>query len=192
MTDRYSSTQGFDRSRRNALALHQHLRGYPFTARHFVNLDNNLRVYWHTLFDLCPELLKLDPPEGMGVFRGYLHYAVEQRLPIDWSLHLRLYRWLQRSAHAPQLRGEHLESVLSAAASLWCEHDRSHCPGIALTHRDCALRVVGWKPSKTVRQATLDFQVALSVPEQPGDFLWARLPRRGESHVPQWTALSNG
>ena len=39
---------------------------YPSNARSFVHLDAKLLPYWHALFDVCPRLLKLDPPDGLG------------------------------------------------------------------------------------------------------------------------------
>lgn len=156
MSVRYISAQGFDRSTCNALSLHQYLRGYPLTARRFIRLDNNLRVYWHTLFDLCPELLKLDPPEAETLFRAFMRHAIKRGLAADWRLHLALYRWLLTSRYAESLTEEHLETVMLAAASLWCDNDRSGNLGIAIAHHQCAGLVVGWKAAAGKGSATLD------------------------------------
>ena len=40
---------------------------YPGNARSFVHLDAGLLPYWHTLFDVCPALLRLDPPDGTRI-----------------------------------------------------------------------------------------------------------------------------
>jgi len=47
------------------------LPDYPSNSRCFVHLDARLLPYWHTLFDICPALLKLDPPEGLNLFRSF-------------------------------------------------------------------------------------------------------------------------
>ncbi|HHH9558904.1 TPA: putative natural product biosynthesis protein [Pseudomonas aeruginosa] len=178
MSVRYISTQGFDRAKRNALSLHQHLQGYPRTAKTFIRVDNNLRVYWHTLFDLCPELLRLDPPEGEELFRGFMRFATARNLPLNWTLHLNLYRWLQGSPHAQGLQEEHLEAVMAAAASLWCDDDASEHAGIALVHRDSALVVVGWKALGRRGGSTLEVLQPEARPRTPGDFVFLRLPQR--------------
>ena len=38
---------------------------YPADHKAFVRIDVSLRIYWHTLFDICPELL--------GAFRSGRH-----------------------------------------------------------------------------------------------------------------------
>ena len=45
---------------------------YPSNSRSFVHLDARLLPYWHTLFDICPALLKLYPPEGLNLFRSFM------------------------------------------------------------------------------------------------------------------------
>lgn len=189
MSTRYISTQGFDRSKRNALSLHQHLQGYPLTAKTFIRVDNNLRVYWHTLFDLCPELLKLDPPEGEDLFRGFMRFAISRNVPLDWTLHLNLYRWLQRSPYAAGLQEEHLEAVLAAAASLWCDNDTSEHVGIAIVHRDSTLVVVGWKAAGRRVGSTLEVLQPEGRSRTPGDFACLRLPQRPYSLENNFDAL---
>lgn len=56
---------------------------YPSNARSFVHLDARLLPYWHSLFDICPALLKLDPPEGLNLFRSFMTWEAAQQKLID-------------------------------------------------------------------------------------------------------------
>jgi uncharacterized repeat protein (TIGR04061 family) len=156
MSAHYINAQGCDRSKLDALSLHQFLAGYPRTTKTFTHADNSLRVYWHTLFDLCPQLLKLDPPEAMGMFRGFIKYAAAQNLPLNWTLHCSLYRWLLSSEFAPGLNAEHLEAIMLATVSLWCSNDQSGKVGIALAHSHSPLVVIGWKSKGHSARSALD------------------------------------
>lgn len=60
---------------------------YPSNARSFVHLDAKLLPYWHALFDVCPRLLKLDPPEGLEIFRQFMTWAYGCQLALDWTFH---------------------------------------------------------------------------------------------------------
>ena len=145
MSTHYINAQGVDRSKLDALSLHRFLAGYPLTTKTFTQIDSNLRVYWHTLFDLCPGLLKLDGPDGMNMFRGFIKTACAQNLPLNWTLHASFYRWLLSSEFASRVNEEHLEAIMMAAVSLWCSNDTSGKVGIALAHQHSSVVVVGWK-----------------------------------------------
>ena len=71
-------------------------------------LNKRLSSAWHHLYDLCPELLKIDPPDGLTILRGFLQWAAEQKAAWNWAMHLRLYCWLLQSPFganfAPQVR----------------------------------------------------------------------------------------
>ncbi|MFZ3023469.1 putative natural product biosynthesis protein [Pseudomonas sp.] len=145
MSTHYINAQGVDRSKLDALSLHRFLAGYPLTTKTFTQIDSNLRVYWHTLFDLCPGLLKLDGPDGMNMFRGFIKTACAQNLPLNWTLHASFYSWLLSSEFASKVNEEHLEAIMVAAVSLWCSNDTSGKVGIALAHQHSSVVVVGWK-----------------------------------------------
>ena len=142
MSAHYINAQGVDRSKLDALSLHRFLAGYPLTTKTFTQIDSNLRVYWHTLFDLCPGLLKLDGPDGMNMFRGFIKTACAQNLPLNWTLHASFYRWLLSSEFASKVNDEHLEAIMVAAVSLWCSNDTSGKVGIAL-----AINTARWSSS---------------------------------------------
>lgn len=104
-----------------------------------------LLVHQHTLFDLCPELLPLDGAQGERLFRDFIRHINYSYLVFDWAQHLKLYRWLESSSYAEFLESKHLEAVMAAAVSLWCEKDRSKCRGLALMHRNSSMMIMGKK-----------------------------------------------
>ena len=61
---------------------------YPTDHKAFVRIDVSLRMYWHTLFDICPELLELSGLDGMSIFRPFMAWAGEKKLAFDWSYYL--------------------------------------------------------------------------------------------------------
>ena len=85
---------------------------YPSNSRTFVHLDARLLPYWHTLFDICPALLKLDPPEGLNLFRSFMTWAYRNRPPLDWTYHLNVCRWLLGSPYRSQIDDEPIDVSL--------------------------------------------------------------------------------
>ena len=145
---------------------------YPSNARCFVHLDARLLPYWHTVFDICPTLLKLDPPEGLNLFRSFMTWAYRNQPAADWTYHLNVCRWLLGSAYRTRINEEPIEAFMAAAAASWINTDHSQAEGIVLAWR--ALRVFDWKvtPPATVEQPPL--------PASGWDFAWSPLSRRGE------------
>lgn len=144
---------------------------YPSNSRCFVHLDARLLPYWHTLFDICPALLKLDPPEGLNLFRSFMTWAYRNRPPHDWTYHLNVCRWLLGSVYRSQINGETIESLMAAAAARWIDTDVSQARGIALGWREG--RVFDWKGAVQ----TADAHALL--PPLPWDFGWCALDAQG-------------
>ncbi len=95
-------------------------------------LNKRLSSAWHHLYDLCPELLKIDPPDGLTILRGFLQWAAEQKAAWNWAMHLRLYCWLLQSPFGAKVTDEHLEVLMDASAARWTVgHQRQprHPPG---------------------------------------------------------------
>ena len=65
-----------------------------------MHLDAKLLPYWHALFDVCPRLLRLDPPDGLQIFRQFMTRAYGCQLALDWTFHLGVCRWLLASTIA--------------------------------------------------------------------------------------------
>ena len=109
---------------------------YPSNSRSFVHLDARLLPYWHTLFDICPALLKLDPPDGLNLFRSFMTWAYRNRPARDWTYHLNVCRWLLGSPYRSQIDDEPIEAFMAAAAARWVNTDESQAQGVALQRGD--------------------------------------------------------
>lgn len=146
------------------------LPDYPSNARCFVHLDARLLPHWHTLFDICPALLKLDPPEGLNLFRSFMTWAYRNQPPLDWTYHLNVCRWLLGSIYRAQIDNEPIETFMAAAAACWVTTDQSQAQGVVLAWQDT--RVVDWKGRPL---ADIERQV---LPAPAGDFAWCPLTRQ--------------
>ncbi len=148
------------------------LPDYPSNSRCFVHLDARLLPHWHTLFDICPALLKLDPPEGLNLFRSFMTWAYRNRPPQDWTYHLNVCRWLLSSAYRGQIDEQPIEAFMAAAAAQWVLTDESPSCGIVLAWQGC--RVYDWK-GPPMPAAPHPAPAVGS-----GDFAWSRLTVTGD------------
>jgi uncharacterized repeat protein (TIGR04061 family) len=144
---------------------------YPSNSRCFVHLDARLLPYWHTLFDICPALLKLDPPEGLNLFRSFMTWAYRNQPPQDWTYHLNVCRWLLSSPYRSQIDEEPIEAFMAAAAACWINTDDSQAHGLVLAWR--GTRMFDWKGAAV---PGAEQQV---LPASTGDFAWSPLTRQG-------------
>jgi uncharacterized repeat protein (TIGR04061 family) len=147
------------------------LPDYPSNARCFVHLDARLLPHWHTVFDVCPALLKLDPPEGLNLFRSFMTWAYRHQLPLDWTYHLNLCRWLLSSPYRARIAAEFIDALMAAAAARWVLTDDSEAAGIVLSWRGSF--VFDWKglvPGAAEQPA---------LPAPGWDFAWCALSERG-------------
>ncbi|MBC3238464.1 putative natural product biosynthesis protein [Pseudomonas lurida] len=145
---------------------------YPSNSRNFVHLDARLLPYWHTLFDICPALLKLDPPEGLDLFRSFMTWAYRNRPPQDWTYHLHVCRWLLGSSYRSQIDDEPIEALMAAAAARWVDTDDSQAQGVVLAWQGAT--VFDWKG------APLAGAEQQALPGLEWDFAWCPLNARGE------------
>lgn len=148
------------------------LPDYPSNSRCFVHLDARLLPYWHTLFDICPALLKLDPPEGLNLFRSFMTWAYHNQPPLDWTYHLNVCRWLLASGYRSQIDEEPIEAFMAAAAARWITTDQSQAQGVVLGWRGA--RIFDWKGSAL---AGVEHQ---PLPAPLDDFGWCPLNRQGD------------
>lgn len=118
---------------------------YPRDSRAFVRIDTSLRIYWHTLFDICPGLLDLSGPDGLSIFRPFMAWAADERLSLNWTYYLWVDVWLRRSSFASRVTPELRLSLIGASAARWATGDRSEAGGIVLSGLDAADLVCGWK-----------------------------------------------
>ena len=147
------------------------LPDYPSNSRCFVHLDARLLPYWHTLFDICPALLKLDPPEGLNLFRSFMTWAYRNQPPLDWTYHLNVCRWLLGSTYRTHIDDEPIEAFMAAAAARWVNTDASQAQGVVLAWQ--GFTVFDWKGEPF---AHAEHQ---ALPRAEGDFAWCPLGARG-------------
>ena len=144
---------------------------YPSNSRSFVHLDARLLPYWHSLFDLCPALLKLDPPEGLNLFRSFMTWAYRNQPAQDWTWHLNVCRWLLASPYRGQIDEEPIETFMAAAAARWISTDDSQAQGVVLAWQGST--VFDWKAA---RIPGAEQQV---LPATEWDFAWCPLASPG-------------
>lgn len=157
---------------------------YPSNARTFITLDSKLLPYWHLIFDLCPVLLKLDPPDGLKVFRRFMSWAYRNQPSQDWTFHVSLCRWLLSSAFAAEVHTPHVESLLCAAAARWASNDYSRAKGIVIVCTLIPAITLEWKDYDS--QPASDFQV---LPPARMDFAWSPLTASGEQGFQRWLRI---
>ncbi|MBN2700836.1 MAG: methanobactin biosynthesis cassette protein MbnC [Methylothermaceae bacterium] len=164
---------------------------YPRQSRAFVRLDTSLRVYWHNLFDICPELLELsDTKDGLSVFHPFMAWAAEQQLSMNWTYYLWVYRWLLESPLADRITEDVTLSLISASAARWAIGDRSLNCGIVIGFAGLDDLIVGWKchridGGREVERLTLES----SLPSPRGIFGYFVTPEFVLDRFPGWSEI---
>jgi hypothetical protein len=153
--------------------------GAPFVRDLKYRSGKGFLSHKNALFDLCPELLSLDDAQGERLFRDFIRHYNYSGLVFDWTQHLVLYRWLENSPYAGALEKEHLEAVMTAAISLWCENDKGSFQGLALTHRDNPTIMQGWKGSFDKSCSILEPAPIVVCASLPSDFAFCFLSDDG-------------
>ena len=158
---------------------------YPSKACSFVHLDAKLLPYWHLLFDVCPALLKIDPPDGLGIFKQFMIWAYRKQPPLDWTFHLSVCHWLLGSSYAEKIRTSLIEALLVAAAAKWTETDNSQARGILLSYSPHQLLITDWKPGVLGDTQCSDWDEN-ALPPPRWDFAWAPLSRPNVTGFQRW------
>jgi uncharacterized protein len=179
-----------DRELADALTAPASQQNYADDPRAFVRIDHSLRLYWHTLFDICPELLRLSGPDGLSIFRPFMAWAAEQHLTFDWSYYLWVYAWLRQSEFRDLLDDELRTSLMAASAARWATFDRSMPGVIALGCVEMQGLVCGCKPrtydaGRTVEY--LDLEESLPLPD--GLFGFFTLLGHEIDRFPGWSPI---
>ena len=160
---------------------------YPCNARSFVQLDARLLPYWHTLFDVCPGLLKLDPPDGLNIFRSFMTWAYRNHPSLNWTYYLSVCRWLLTSTYQAHINEEHIDAFMTAAAARWINTDDSQAMGLVLAWQSSRMRVFDWKVAPRsvagVDPEKEDF------PPPPWDFSWCPLTGKGGAGFRRWLPI---
>lgn len=162
---------------------------YPSNARSFVHLHARLLPYWHALFDVCPRLLKLDPPDGLQLFRQFMTWAYGEQLALGWTFHLSVCRWLEGSEYGELVEPDHFEAMMIAAAARWVASDNSSAIGIVLGRQASSEHIFDWKP--WVRQSgRLLAAEAEELPPVPWDYAWSPLSTTAGTGFRRWLRVS--
>lgn len=161
---------------------------YPSNARCFVHMDARLLPYWHTLFDVCPGLLKLDPPDGLNLFRNFMKWAYRHHPPLDWTYHLNVCRWLLGSVYKSRINEEHIESFMTAAVARWVNTDDSQAQGIVVLCQQPPIKVFDWKVAPRFAGASPGQE---ELPPSLWDFAWCPLTRQGGTGFRRWLPVPN-
>jgi uncharacterized repeat protein (TIGR04061 family) len=160
---------------------------YPCNARSFVRLDARLLPYWHTLFDVCPGLLKLDPPDGLNIFRSFMTWAYRNHPSLNWTYHLSVCRWLLTSTYKAHIHEDHIDAFMTAAAARWINTDDSQAQGLVLAWQGSPMMVFDWKAAPRsiagVDPEEEDF------PPAPWDFSWCPLTGKGGTGFRRWLPI---
>lgn len=147
----------------------------------------SLRPYWHQLFDICPGLLKLDPPEGRSLLYGYLHWAARRpALPL-WQFHLDVSRWLLLSPYRSRVSDEQLDILLEASAARWSDIDQGPARALLLYRRGAQSLVLSRK--RGLPGPLLDSLSPAGVELPSQDFAWAQLEDNELPAQPDWQPL---
>jgi len=140
-----SENRTIDSELLDALMVPARQADYPRDSRAFVRIDTSLRVYWHVLFDICPELLELSGPDGLSIFRPFMAWADARQLSMNWTFYIWVYQWLLESEFRDQVTNELARSLMAASAARWATGDRSTNSGIVLGCADFPELIAGWK-----------------------------------------------
>ncbi|MGJ0395398.1 MAG: methanobactin biosynthesis protein MbnC [Methylocystis sp.] len=166
---------------------------YPADDKAFVRIDTSLRVYWHTLFDICPELLELSGPDGLSIFRPFMAWAGERKLAFDWFYYLWVYVWLRQSPFKEQVLADkkYLRSVMGASAARWAILDRGRSCGIAIGCVDTTDLVIGWKCRSVRFGREIELiEPAEPLPPLPETFAYFTLPSFELDIFPGWQGVT--
>ncbi|CAM5282798.1 hypothetical protein RLIN73S_01200 [Rhodanobacter lindaniclasticus] len=175
----------------SALTIPARQGDYPRNSRAFVRIDTSLRVYWHTLFDICPGLLDLSGPDGLAIFRPFMAWANDQKLSLNWTYYLWVDVWLQQSDFRERVEMDLRYALMGASAARWATGDRSEAQGIVLGSADLPDLVCGWKT------ATLDggreierIELEAPLPEPDGPYGCFLVPGRSlDDGFPGWSSI---
>lgn len=117
----------------------------PRQSRAFVRVDLCHRSYWHALFDICPQLLKIGGPDGLAILRPFMTWTASQNITFDWSFYLWVYEWLKQSEFQDRIDNDLLITMMGASAARWGNYDRTPACGLVLASAATSEIVVAWK-----------------------------------------------
>jgi uncharacterized repeat protein (TIGR04061 family) len=185
-----SSRVRIDSELLDALSAPASQQNYADDPRAFVRIDHSLRTYWHTLFDVCPGLLRLSGPDGQSVFRPFMAWAAEQRLSLNWSYYLWVYIWLRQSEFRDLLDSDLRLSLMAASAARWATFDRSKAAAVALGCIEMQGLVCASKPCALEASMTVEYmELEAPLPSPNGQFGFFTLLGPKVDRFPGWRSI---
>lgn len=175
----------------DALTVPARQGNYPRDSRAFVRIDTSLRIYWHTLFDICPGLLDLSGPDGLAIFRPFMAWAADRGLSLNWTYYLWVDVWLRTSDFRDRVNSDLRLELMGASAARWAVGDRSENGGIVLGCADLPDLVCGWKARSVDagrRVERLELEEPLPAPDGPFGFFTVRGDDLDDG-FPGWTLI---
>lgn len=163
---------------------------YPRDSRAYVRIDVSHRLFWHTLFDVCPKALELTSPDGLEIFRPFMAWAKEQNLTFDWSYFIWVYHWLSQSEFRDRLSEDLLIEMMGASAARWANLNRDADAGLVLGRPGFPRLVVAWKQHtvETGREVEL-IELEEPLPDPEGPFGYFTLPGFEFDAFPGWRPI---
>jgi uncharacterized repeat protein (TIGR04061 family) len=159
---------------------------YPTDSREFVRIDASIRIYWHHLFDICPLLLEMSPPDGDGIFRPFMDWADTSGITFDWNWYLWVYEWLLQSKFRDRLNENILLEIMGAAAARWAVLDRGSNSGVVIGCRDTINLVAGWKCQSVQTGRQIEMLEIEDLPKVPDTFGIFFVPSFDLTDFPGW------
>jgi uncharacterized repeat protein (TIGR04061 family) len=174
----------------DALTRPDRILDYPRESRAFVRIDASVRVYWHHLFDICPLLLEMSPPDGGKIFGPFMAWADERGLTLDWNFYLWVYDWLLQSEFRERLNENVLLEIMGAAVARWAILDKGPNCGVVIGCRDTQNLVVGWKVRKVDEGRQVELLEIEGIPAPPELFGCFFVPDFELTEFPGWQSLT--
>lgn len=85
-----------------------------------------LRNIWHVIFDPCPGVLALSPPDGKTLLEAFLVWAERAQVSMSWGLHIQLLDWLYTQTRwREQLSEDIVKELMVASALRWSQSNMS-------------------------------------------------------------------
>jgi len=95
-------------------------KSFPKNTNEYALASLSIRRLWHTIYDHCPKLLELCPPDGKKLLDEFLQYADDNSLSMNWTMHLHLLSWLnQHKIWREKIDNSIKEELMIASALRW-------------------------------------------------------------------------
>ncbi|MDD4965084.1 MAG: methanobactin biosynthesis cassette protein MbnC [Gallionella sp.] len=185
-----NSSRVIDNDLLDALMVPAKQGDYPRDSHAFVRIDCSLRVYWHSLFDICPDVLALTTPDGLAIYRPFMAWANERQLSLDWTYYLWVYQWLLQSEFRERVTPKIARALTAASAARWAVGDRSASGGIAVGCADFPELVVAWKSHHIDEGREIELvELDEPLPTPPGKFGYFTIPQFELNTFPGWSEI---